>query len=134
MQPKLVHFPKHVDDRGMLYVYESGQHVSFTIQRVFTVRAREGDVRGGHAHKQCTQLLICVSGKIRVTCDNGLDVFEYLLDDMGVGLFIPPGIWAQEEYIADCAVMMVLCDHGYEASDYIRDYSEFQAYLKRGYR
>ncbi len=129
-QAELVHFPKHMDPNGTLCVYECGRHVDFAIQRVFAVFAENGEVRGEHAHKQCTQLLVCVSGKIRVTCDDGATATDYLLDDMSVGLLIPPGIWAKETYVEGNALLMVLCDRAYEADDYIRDYSEYQIYAK----
>lgn len=126
----LINFTKHEDRIGALCVYESGQQVPFDIRRVFSVSARAGDIRGDHAHKQCTQLLICVSGKIQVSCDNGSDVTQHLLDNMGVGLLVPPDIWAKEEYMTDGAVLMVLCDRGYEADDYIRDYNDFKTYVE----
>lgn len=128
MAATIIHFKKYEDPNGVLCVYEGGQQVPFDIRRVFTVSARAGDTRGDHAHKQCTQLLICVSGKIRVSCDNGSVVAQHLLDNMGAGLLVPPGIWAKEEYMTDGAVLMVLCDRGYEAEDYIRDYTDFKTF------
>ena len=125
-----IHFKKFEDPNGALCVYEGSQQVPFDIRRVFTVSAKAGDTRGDHAHKQCTQLLICVSGKIRVSCDDGSVVTQHLLDNMGVGLLVSPGIWAKEEYMTDGAVLMVLCDRGYEADDYIRDYNDFKMYVE----
>jgi len=125
-----IQFGKHAENNGALCVYESGQHVPFDIRRVFTVTARAGDIRGDHAHKQCSQLLVCVSGKIKVSCDNGASVTHHLLDNMAVGLLVPPGIWAREEYMEEGAVLMVLCDQGYEADDYIRDYSDFNSFIQ----
>lgn len=124
-----VHFPKYPDDNGILYVYETGRYVPFNIQRIFTITARKGDIRGDHAHKKCSQLLVCVSGQIRVICDNGLVKTEYILANMETGLLIPPGIWATQEYTTDDAVLMVLCDRRYETEDYIRDPGEFENFL-----
>jgi dTDP-4-dehydrorhamnose 3,5-epimerase-like enzyme len=126
----LIQFPKYIDSNGVLCVYEGGLHVPFGIKRIFTVTAREGDVRGDHAHKKCTQLLVCVSGPIRVTCDDGSVVIQHLLDNMSEGLLVPPGVWAKEEYLKSDAVLMVLCDRGYEADDYIRDYADFKTFIK----
>ena len=123
------HFPKHEDENGSLCVYECGQHVPFDVRRVFTVSAKAGEFRGDHAHKKCTQLLVCVSGRIRVTCDDGSVATQCILDNMGIGLLVPPGIWAKEEYMADDAVLMVLCDRGYEADDYLRDYNDFKTFI-----
>jgi dTDP-4-dehydrorhamnose 3,5-epimerase-like enzyme len=124
-----IHFKKFEDPNGVLVVYEGGQQVPFDMRRVFTVSARVGDTRGDHAHKQCTQLLICVSGKIRVSCNDGAVVTQHLLENMDAGLLVPPGIWAREEYITDGAVLMVLCDRGYEAEDYLRDYNDFKTFV-----
>lgn len=125
----LINFPTHRDSNGTLGVYECGKQVPFDIRRVFTVSAKKDDVRGDHAHKKCTQLLVCISGQIRVSCDDGSVLTQYLLDNMSVGLLVPPGIWASEEYLDNAAVLMVFCDRGYEADDYIRDYNDFKNFL-----
>lgn len=127
-----VKFNRFEDPNGVLCVYESGRQVPFDIRRVFTVSASSGDTRGDHAHRQCTQLLVCVSGAIRVSCDDGNTVSVHCLDNMGKGLLIPPGIWARQEYLVEGAVLMVLCDRGYEAEDYIRDYGDFKTFV--GYK
>lgn len=123
----LIRFPMFEDSNGTLGVYESGEYVPFAIKRVFTVSAQAHAVRGEHAHKRCTQLLICVEGEIRVECDDGSQVTQYLLKEMSAGLLVPPGVWAREEYLADKSVLMVLCDRGYEEADYIRDYTQFKS-------
>ena len=125
----LINFLTYGNSNGTLSVYECGKQVPFDIRRVFTVSARKNDVRGNHAHKKCTQLLVCISGKILVSCDDGSVSTQYLLDNMSMGLLVPPGIWASEEYVDNAAVLMVLCDRGYEADDYIRDYNDFKNFL-----
>ena len=131
----LISFPRHEDTNGDLCVYEGGQYVPFEIQRVFTVSAKAGDIRGDHAHRKCTQLLVCICGKVRVTCDDGSVTEEYILDSRGVGLLVPHGIWAKEEYLLCDGVLMVLCDQVYEAADYIRDYKDFKSFVEaRGSR
>jgi len=127
---KLINFIQHKDTNGLLCAYETGQFVPFDIRRVFTVSAKVNDIRGDHAHKLCTQLLICVYGKIRVTCDDGTNNIQHLLDNMGVGLLIPPGVWAIEKYLTDDAVLMVLCDRIYEKDDYINSYKDYKYYLQ----
>jgi len=126
MQATIIRFPRHEDRNGVLYVYESGRHVPFDIRRIFTVSAMAGDIRGNHAHRQCSQLLVCTTGEIRVVCDDGFELTHHLLDSADCGLLIPPGIWAREDYLTDGAVLMVLCDRIYEEGDYIRDYDEFK--------
>lgn len=128
-KPLLINFPLHANDSGTLGVYETGKSVPFKISRVFTISAKKGVTRGHHAHKECSQLLVCVSGVINVICDDGINITEYKLQNMGLGLLIPSGLWAYEKYLEDDSVLMVLCDHGYAESDYIRDYNKFKIYI-----
>lgn len=122
----LLSFPNRADSNGTLAVYECGKQVPFDIRRVFTVRAGAGDVRGEHAHKECAQLLICVAGQVRVSCDDGYEISTFLLEGTDAGLLIPPGIWAKQEYLSSNSVLMVLCNRGYDAEDYLRDYDDFR--------
>lgn len=128
-KPIEVTFPRYADKNGVLCVYQCGHDVPFDIRRVFTVTAGKRDIRGDHAHKQCTQLVVCVAGEILVSCDDGAVVTQYHLTDMGTGLLIPPGIWAKEEYVRGESVLMVFCDREYEADDYIRNYDDFKKYI-----
>ena len=97
----------------------------FAIERVFSVRASAGATRGRHAHRQCTQFLTCASGAIEIMCDDGSDRATYLLERPDRGLLVPKGIWAEQTYRTEGAVLLVLCDRAYDEADYIRDYSEF---------
>lgn len=124
---KTIQFPTFENGNGVLGVYEGKDRIPFDIKRVFTISANAKDIRGEHAHKHCTQLLVCVAGAIRVDCYDGLKFSEYQLKDKSKGLLIPPKIWARQEYLTDKAVLMVLCDRGYEADDYIRDFEEFKS-------
>jgi dTDP-4-dehydrorhamnose 3,5-epimerase-like enzyme len=126
---KLIQFNLHEDSNGTLCAYESCNLVPFTIKRIFTVTAKAFEIRGNHAHKKCTQLLVSVTGEIEVTCDNGIEKSVYKLSSMGQGLLIPAGIWASEKYICKGSVLMVLCDRDYESDDYIRDYDDFKEYI-----
>jgi dTDP-4-dehydrorhamnose 3,5-epimerase-like enzyme len=129
--PSTVRFPSHHYGGGRLSVYEAGKTVPFDIKRVFTVSAPAGQARGNHAHRKCTQLLVCVSGSIRVTCDDGTTVSNHLLDSTGTGLLVPPGIWSKQDYLSDDTTLMVLCDHVYEDEDYIRDYDDFKKFCSK---
>ena len=125
---KLISLPYDFADNGDLAVMEGQRQVPFSIARVFVVRGFQGAVRGQHAHKACTQFLTCPFGKVDVQCDNGLEVVSFVLDRPQIGLLIPPGIWAQQNYIIANSVLTVLCDRPYEQDDYIRDYGHFKDY------
>jgi len=65
---------------------------------------------------------------VEVVCTDGTDSAEFELNHPNVGLYIPPGIWAEQRYKTRDAALTVLCDRVYEAEDYIREYSEFLIY------
>jgi dTDP-4-dehydrorhamnose 3,5-epimerase-like enzyme len=90
---------------------------------VYDVESKE--VRGEHAHKQCHQFLICVNGSCSVVVDDGTKRQEILLDRPGLGLYIPPMIWATQYKHSPDAVLLVFASEIYDPEDYIRDYQEF---------
>lgn len=121
-------FPQHVNDTGKLVVMEGGVHVPFPIQRVFSVSSQAGTTRGGHAHRLCSQLLICLNGAVDVVCNDGIERLVLRLDRSDRGLYIPPSIWAEQTYLEAATVLLVLCDRPYEEEDYLRDFCDFQNY------
>jgi len=121
-----ISFPAILDkkEQDILRVFES-RKTPFDIQRIFTVSASSGTERGKHAHKLCNQILTCVSGRINLLCDDGEEQFSVVLYAENDGVLVPSGIWAQQTYLEDCSVLLVICDQAYDENDYIRDHDEF---------
>ena len=99
---KLIELPYLKENNGDLVVVE-GEIIPFSIKRVFNVRQQKVDIRGKHAHRHCSQLLICTNGAVEVKCDDSSTTEIYVLDKPNFGLFIPPGIWACLLYTSDAA-------------------------------
>lgn len=118
--------PRISDPRGSLSVGEFQRSISFEARRYFVVFGVPGhETRGAHAHRECHQFLVCVSGSVRVLADNGRDRQEFLLDRPELGLHLSPMIWGiQYRYSAD-AVLLVFASHHYDSADYVRDYQQF---------
>jgi len=127
---KLIELPYHKENNGDLVVVE-GEIIPFSIKRVFNVRQQKGDIRGKHAHRHCSQLLICTNGAVEVKCDDISTTEIYVLDKPNFGLFIPPGIWADQKYIENNTILTVLCDRPYEEADYLRNYEDFKLFSKQ---
>jgi dTDP-4-dehydrorhamnose 3,5-epimerase-like enzyme len=125
---RLISLPRHTHENGELIVVQGAQHVPFAIARVFIVSALKGALRGQHAHKACTQFLMCTSGAISVACTDGFDTEVFALEGPGTGLLISPGIWASQTNLKINSVLTVLCDQEYDADDYIRNFDEFKAF------
>lgn len=130
---KLIKFKNYHDHNGDLVVIEeSTKKVPFSISRVFNVSSSSvGSIRGRHAHKLCTQLLICTNGSLEVFCDNLFEKKHFSLNRPDVGLIISPGVWAEQKYLAENTVLTVLCDRPYEKHDYIHDYEEFKDFIQK---
>jgi UDP-2-acetamido-3-amino-2,3-dideoxy-glucuronate N-acetyltransferase len=120
------------DIRGNLTANETGRGLPFLPQRYFLVMdVPSGETRGAHAHRTCSQFIVCVAGACSVVVDDGTHRLEVRLDDPCIGIHVPPGVWAiQYKYTRD-AVLLVLASHPYAADDYIRDYDEFLAAVGR---
>ena len=123
--PKLISVPSHSSATGTLYVYQYSDE-EFKIGRVFVVSARAGAERGQHAHRKCTQILVCLTGAVNVKVDDGRGcIYNFNLTEGSDSILIPPGLWASQKYTQDDAKLMVLCDLPFDEEDYVRDYEEF---------
>lgn len=120
------------DLRGSLSAGEFSSQVPFLPKRYFIVFDVPGkDVRGEHAHRECHQFLVAARGSLAVVVDDGTNSEEILLDDPTIGLYLPPMIWAvQYKYSAD-ALLLVFASEHYDPADYVRDYDEFLAAIRR---
>ena len=129
---KLLVFPIFEEDNGELAVFEESiSTIPFTIKRIFNVRSEKGSLRGSHAHRLCSQILICSNGSIEVSCDDSVNKEIYILDKPNYGLLVSPGIWAEQKYIEHNTSMTVICDRSYETEDYISDYDDFRVFVSK---
>ena len=64
-------------------------------------------------------------------CDDSCTTEIYVLDNPNFGLFIPPGIWADQKYIENNTILTVLCDRPFEEADYLRNYEDFMLFAKQ---
>ena len=114
--------------RVEVIVAEAAAQVPFRIERMFALAAPAGAERGRHAHRLCSQFMICVSGAVDVVCEDGSGKDTFALDRRNRALLVPPGLWNIVEFRQEDSVLIVLCDRVYEADDYIRDYAEFLSF------
>ena len=118
--------PKFDDMRGTLSVGEFDRDLPFIPKRYFLVfDVPSAEVRGEHAHRQCHQFLVCVSGSMSVVVDDGIRREEFRLDRPDAGIHIPPLVWATQYRYSPNAVLLAFASEHYDAADYIRNYDEF---------
>ncbi len=123
---KFIRLPKISTISGNITSINNGINSPFNVKRVFYIYdIPSGSDRGAHAHKECHQLLIALSGSFDVEVFDGKNKFTFTLNQPDLGLHIPPGIWASELNFSGNGICLVLASQEYEESDYVRDYNEF---------
>jgi len=115
----------HGDASSSVVVFEEGT-VPFPVRRTFLVKANEGEIRGAHAHRGCSQFPVVIRGEILVTVFDGSVSRKFLLNDLAQGLVIPPLNWATQKYLRNDSTLLVVCDQVFDEADYIRDLEEFR--------
>jgi UDP-2-acetamido-3-amino-2,3-dideoxy-glucuronate N-acetyltransferase len=124
---ELVQLKTAVDMRGSLVAAQFGRELPFVPRRIFAVYNVAGSrVRGEHAHKKCSQVLVSLHGGCSVMVDDGKQRQEFRLERPDVALLIPPMVWGTQFRHTPDAVLLVLASDDYEADDYIRDYDVFR--------
>ena len=123
---KTIDFKYVQDPRGDLIEVEFLRDIPFKPKRVFFVTGvPSSKIRGEHAHKECHECLVCLTGSLSVIADNGVEKEEHCLTKSNQGLYLPPYIWGIQYKYSPDAVLMVYASHEYDPDDYIRDYAQF---------
>ena len=131
-EDKIIDLPKILDPRGNLTVAQSMDHIPFNVSRVYWVYdVPAGESRGGHAHKQCREFIVAASGSFTVTLDDGYTQTSYHLNHPWQGLYVETGVWRTLNDFSSGAVCLVLASDPFEEDDYLRDYNDFLATLKK---
>jgi dTDP-4-dehydrorhamnose 3,5-epimerase-like enzyme len=122
----LIYLQKIGDRKGNITAVNNNKEIPFGVKRVFYLYdIPGGESRGAHAHKECHQFLIAVSGSFEVLLDDGKIKKLVQLNTPNIGLHIPPGIWASEVNFSSGSVCLVLASEEYNEEDYLRDYKDF---------
>ena len=128
--PKIIELSGFDDHRGSLVVGELNKELPFVVKRFFFVSGvPEGEPRGIHAHKDCHQFLVCVSGSVKAMVDDGENRTVVHLNKPTIGLHLPPITWGTQYDYSEDAVLLVLASEVYDPEDYIHSYKKFEEEL-----
>ena len=126
-KPFLIDFPK-IGEPSLGYISVAEKNnLPFIPKRVYwTYFTPENIERGGHAHIELQQVLIAVSGSIKVIVETITgEKYNFNLNKPNLGLFIPKKVWRTMQY-SHSAVQICIASIEYLESDYIRDYNVFK--------
>ena len=122
---KIILLPKFKErDKGALTFVENFLFVTKRIFYLYDIPG--GESRGAHAHKNCQQFLVALSGSFSVDVNDGEKTKRNFLNKPDIGLYIPAGIWASELNFSSGSICLVLASEKFNDKDYIRDYKSFK--------
>jgi dTDP-4-dehydrorhamnose 3,5-epimerase-like enzyme len=112
---------------GSIVIAQGEIDLPFSIRRIYYIYGVPPDqTRGAHAHKQLTQIAVCVSGSCKFRLDDGTDTIDVELDTPHQGIVMRPMLWHEMSHFSSDCVLLVFANEYYDAADYIRDYDEFK--------
>lgn len=120
-QVRYLELPAVGETRGLLVEFDY-RSLPFAPQRTFLIKdVPAGTVRGGHAHKACKQVLICLRG--RVTIELALENHRARaeLDRPTLALYLGAGVWARQTYETSDTELLAFASLPYDPSSYISD-------------
>ena len=129
---KYIYIPTIADSRGNLAIIDNAKSVlPFKVQRVFWIyNVPEGQVRGLHAHRTCSEVLVTVKGSLSVILTDKNGTKEYNLNSPNKGLLIRPFVWCKlEKFSSDC-VCICFASEAYDETGYINDWNSFSELIK----
>ena len=129
---KKIKFKSYSKISGTLVPFSIKKNIPFMVKRIFLIYGNKNFVRGDHAHKKCSQLLVPVSGKIEIVCENKKKKFKKILNyRLKEGHLIKPKTWCKIKFLTNNSILMVFCDQEYKFSAYIERYKDFLKIIKK---
>jgi dTDP-4-dehydrorhamnose 3,5-epimerase-like enzyme len=123
---RLFNIPSFSVDRGMLTVIEAHKELPFLPRRVFWISGVPQDKqRGGHAHRTCDELVICLQGSVQVILKDGQRSKNFRLENSAEGLYLPPMVWIDLFDFSEGSIVLALASLSFMEADYIRDWDAY---------
>jgi hypothetical protein len=131
-KPELIFLEPNGNESGQLHFVEEPTKIPFPIKRLFWLnKIAPGAKRGIHAHREESQVLVCLTGKVSALLEvlSG-EKFLFELNSPSKALLIPPMVWTEFTFDKD-SVLLGISDRQYSEGDYIRERAEFEVFQKK---
>jgi dTDP-4-dehydrorhamnose 3,5-epimerase-like enzyme len=133
-KPRYISYKKFTDKKGYLIPFEAlvkknkrENMLPIKIKRIFFSSGKKRYFRGNHAHKKCSQFLICLNGVIKVETIHKKEKNIFNLSAKNKrALLLPPMVWNRIFFIKDNSLLGVICDYKYDnKNEYINSFEKF---------
>lgn len=123
---KVIDFDIHPDERGNLTSVSDMKEIPFEIKRIYYTWDMPKDaIRGGHAHRDLEEVMICLHGSCDFVLDDGKEKITITLDRPNKGLYVSAHLWRHfTNFSSDCVVILIASDY-FHPEDHVKDYNEF---------
>jgi len=119
-----IDLPSRHDARGVLTAIESGRDIPFEVKRVYLLHHVVAD-RGGHAHRDTTQVVVAVAGRCEMLLSDGTSSLGFVLDDCTRGLLLGPMLFIRLlGFTAETRVMVLASTH-YDPTRSTRSWEDY---------
>lgn len=118
---------------GYLFSFENNiSKFPIKIKRIFFTIAEKNSIRGEHAHKFCSQLIVCLNGEVKIkTIDKNSKKKLFTLKNDNNALFVPNLFWNTIKFIKKKTTIAVMCDYKYDRKkDYLESLDDFYKYQR----
>lgn len=131
MNIEILNLPKVEDYRGNIAIIEKDV-VPFDIKRVYYLYDVPSTAkRGGHAHKDQSELLIALSGSFDVILKDEKTEQTVTLNKPDKGLLIKTNVWRELENFSSGSVCLVVVSDVFKEEDYIRNYDDYLMHINQ---
>jgi hypothetical protein len=123
---RLIDLARIAGPKGAITPVEQMVDVPFPIRRVYYLYDVPGGAcRGGHAHKQLQQFLVCLMGSFELILNDGRRRKTLTLNRPYYGVYIPTMIWRELVNFSSGGICVVLASLPYHEQEYIRELGEY---------
>jgi dTDP-4-dehydrorhamnose 3,5-epimerase-like enzyme len=129
---KKIKIKSYVNSSGKLIPLTFNKKFPIKAKRIFLLYGKKKQIRGDHAHKKCSQLFVPVLGKFILNIKTPDSEKKILLKyENKTAVLLPPKYWCGIKFLTKNSVLMVVCDKEYDFNDYLENFNDYKAYLKK---
>lgn len=129
--PQIIKFKNFREKSGTLTPFYVGKHLpnNFKLKRFFFLYGKKKYLRADHAHKKCSQIIIPIFGKIKITTYFNKKKKIFILNPKNEkALFVPIHTWIRLKFFRNDDCILTACNYKYDKKEYI---SNFEIFLSK---